>query len=307
MLLTGALALTAVILLNREREPTYAGKSLTEWIAIHADEFDHMQPDFNKLLASKKAIRQIGTNALPFLLNWVSFESPKNGLKKNLSELVGRLPNEIRPRFLRRWAESDLNEERAANSIWAFFLFRDEARLCIPRLVELMNDTNSPGPSRNAAFALGWLGPDAMPIFSKAIADTNTPFCIRMNIAIAAGMYPELGGCSAQSVAVLAQCAQDPDLRVRETAIRALGRIGGQSRAYSGIAVAALTNCFRADFPITTQYLAMRSLTYYGNEARVAVPILIALLESPDPYFRPSVTNALRFIAPEVITNALAK
>src|SRR4051812_12829515 len=66
IVLTGVVVVAAVVLLwpRGEREPEYQGKKLSEWIG---DEGNPRQAD---------AVRHIGTNALPFLIGWIRYETP---------------------------------------------------------------------------------------------------------------------------------------------------------------------------------------------------------------------------------------
>jgi len=170
-----------------------------------------------------------------------------------------------------------------------------------------MNDTNSPRAAIQATYALAWIGPDAMSVFAATLADTDSTPDVRNGIVYVMGEFPNLATNSVSSVTLLVQCLQDANPPVREWAILSLGQIGAQNRAHSGVAVHALTNFLRADFPLITRKLAVRSLGSYSNEAGIAVPLLLDLIDSPDSDLRVSVTNALMSIAPEVLTNAPAK
>ncbi len=68
-LLIGILVLIGaiVVLSRREREPEYGGKRLSEWV----DELPESRDG-----AAEKAVRNIGTNGLPFLVKWMLYETP---------------------------------------------------------------------------------------------------------------------------------------------------------------------------------------------------------------------------------------
>lgn len=53
----------------REREPIYQGKTLTDWLS---DCWPGRSPTPGKLEQDAFAVRQIGTNAIPVLLQWIS-------------------------------------------------------------------------------------------------------------------------------------------------------------------------------------------------------------------------------------------
>src|SRR5947209_3349861 len=60
VLVTGAL---------REQEPTYAGKRLSEWV-MRLRAKNSLEGERE----TEEAIRHIGTNSLPYLLKWISYE-----------------------------------------------------------------------------------------------------------------------------------------------------------------------------------------------------------------------------------------
>ncbi|MCX6924607.1 MAG: hypothetical protein NT154_15535, partial [Verrucomicrobia bacterium] len=60
--------------LSSEREPTYQGRSFTDWLdEYYSDSRERTEDDTPKTEAYF-AIRAIGTNALPTLLRWVEQE-----------------------------------------------------------------------------------------------------------------------------------------------------------------------------------------------------------------------------------------
>src|SRR5882724_2417304 len=66
LLACGVFIAAAVFFIRHDREPSYQGRSLTEWmtaynVASSAEETDE----------ATKAIRQLGTNAIPHLLKWI--------------------------------------------------------------------------------------------------------------------------------------------------------------------------------------------------------------------------------------------
>src|ERR1044071_4458241 len=77
---TRAAAITALVLATLgallwirlspgEREPVYQGKTLTRWLS---DFWPGRNPTPEKVEQDKLAVHQIGTNAIPILLQWIS-------------------------------------------------------------------------------------------------------------------------------------------------------------------------------------------------------------------------------------------
>src|SRR5581483_7455941 len=54
----------------RAREPRYQGRTLSEWIWVGTDHIE-TSPEWSE---ANNAVKQIGTNAIPFLLEWVQAE-----------------------------------------------------------------------------------------------------------------------------------------------------------------------------------------------------------------------------------------
>src|SRR5690349_11714645 len=87
LLFTGC-ALTAILatlLWPTEPEPYYRGKSLSEWLVQY-----HNPATPADTRAAEIAVRQIGPDALPFLLKWIHHEPLR--LKARLLAAVERVP-----------------------------------------------------------------------------------------------------------------------------------------------------------------------------------------------------------------------
>src|SRR5437762_2441235 len=85
-------AVGVVVVLSRSGEPAYGGRRLSEWVDGYATRYPNSESD--------EAIRQIGTNAIPYLLKWIQYETP--GWK---SALRGLKPS---------WELSSRKERRAS-------------------------------------------------------------------------------------------------------------------------------------------------------------------------------------------------
>src|SRR5262245_4145112 len=93
------LAGLSMIFLNRDVEPSYNGRTLSEWA---------ISPFSNGAFESKEAadaIRQIGTNSLPFVLHWLMVE-PSVWRDK-----VNNLPPRLRATRIARWISNDRQSE----------------------------------------------------------------------------------------------------------------------------------------------------------------------------------------------------
>src|SRR6266478_9213400 len=76
-----------VMVLTPEREPEYGGKKLSEW-ATELGRSDGTP----EARAAAAAVKQMGTNTLPYLREWVGYEPPK--WKRQLSRAGRTLRNQ---------------------------------------------------------------------------------------------------------------------------------------------------------------------------------------------------------------------
>jgi hypothetical protein len=150
-------AIALMALVTQDREPSYQGRSLSNWIASYDPSNLEIDSTTNQVIAA--AMRQFGTNALPFLLQWLRYETPRSGVKSTLRSLVRKLPYGMTPDALASWAHIDQQEFRAFSAVAAFALLGDDARPAIPELSKLMND-----PALSLASQPTWPKPsDASP------------------------------------------------------------------------------------------------------------------------------------------------
>ncbi|MCP4716639.1 MAG: HEAT repeat domain-containing protein [Deltaproteobacteria bacterium] len=162
----------------------------------------------------------------------------------------------------------------------------------VPALVEGLK-SNEASIRRNAAFALGEIGPDAAPaIDTLAGALKNDPDSeVRRNAAFALG---EIGPAAIQ---VLLGILSKKDSRMRRDGASALVRIGSP-------AVAHLINALRHKDPIVRRNAA-DILGRIGPKAKTAIPALEKELENPDKAFCWTVKQALRKIKKVTVENLI--
>lgn len=200
-------------------EPEYQGRYLSEWLSDpRVSEPDVEFADKTGL----EAVRTIGTNGLPYYLDWLQYEPGPLRLS-----LVPQLP---------RWV---LRINTASNwtnppAIWrAHYGYRGiqilgtNAASAIPGLAVLLNQTNKPYTSQRALGALCFIGPQAITVLKAALADTNHPE--RWKIA---STLRHLGnnGLSNACLPILAESLYDQDAEVREQATQALEKWAPQLR-----------------------------------------------------------------------------
>ena len=130
VLLTVIAGVVAYVLLKPKDEPKYQGRYLSDWLEEYRDS---RYSDGDAAIA----VRNIGTNALPYLVKWLSSKSSR----------------------------------RVTQSLNGFAILGTDAASAIPELQALMKDPTKPG----ARFALVSIGPPAIPALKAALADPNQP------------------------------------------------------------------------------------------------------------------------------------
>lgn len=213
-------ALTSMALIVQHRvpshhpvnEPQYQGRYLSEWLSDprvwspgveFADE------------AGKQAVRTIGTNGLPYYLEWLHYEP-------------GKLRLTIGNSWVHRWGANVpaysnwLNppeQWQAHFGFRGFEILGTNAVSAIPELTLMLNDTTKPYTWQRALGALYVIGPQAIPVLKAALADTNR--IERWQIASAI-RYLGNNGHSNACLPILAEALYDHEAEVRREATLAM-------------------------------------------------------------------------------------
>ena len=154
------IAVGLTVSVKAHREPTYGGIPLTKWLNEYVDTFStasraNEQNEINHA-ESMEAIRQIGTNGLPWLI--CMLQKRDGYLKQQLLAFCQK--HDILGLRLNR----DLDE--AAKALQGFKILKSEAAPAVPKLVSILHGRDD--RVRNlAALALLYIGPAA----SNALPD----------------------------------------------------------------------------------------------------------------------------------------
>ena len=263
---------------SHEREPVYQGKRLSVWLKS----FDLSTPKEEADLAAD-AVRHIGTNALPVLLEMICSKDRDSRWESLLAWINHRqslvhLP--VQPGLARR--------TRAAS---AFHALGASAKSAVPALNQAL--FNNPD-NTEASLALVVIGPEAMPSVMQGTTN-NDP-------RIRAAAVRTLGGMSFDAdavVPVLIKSLKDDSGEVRFSAAFSLGEFPQESAAI----VPALTESL-ADRDDKVRRSALYSLGLLGREARMASPLIQHALDDPSKSVRFAAAKALKNIDPEAAAKA---
>jgi HEAT repeat protein len=276
------LGAVAFFSLRGEREPEYNGWKLSEYVEAH---LSPLSSHHNlRGPAGAKAVRHIGTNALPCLIRWTLYEEPRWQSWAD-RELPSRLADCIH--FV------DANERRS-KGVTGFYMLGEIASPAIPALTAAICDPARSPDSREAAVeALGWVGKDAVPALIEIIsANQHTDTSAALLAIRQFWRIDDFGTNRNQAGRMLRTCLSHHDPIIESEAALALSAL----RLEPNLSVPALIGCLQdPSFRIHAAY----ALAQFGPDAKAALPILIPWLTNSDEHVRTAATNALANIAPE--------
>jgi hypothetical protein len=205
LLFLGAVVLMGILMfiLAKPNEPCYAGHTLSYWLNAPATA---EQPD-----EAVRAIRAVGTNAIPTLLRWINYEPTPWKMKLADVPIVYRHHG---------WARTLRYGPGSARAIKAFALLGTNLTPAIPALVTLMKDSTRPRTAVAATYALGCLGQNALPYLARALSDTNQPNRPDIISSICSTRF--YGAPTGECIIAIVKATTDTDARVRLCATNAI-------------------------------------------------------------------------------------
>ncbi len=227
-----------VLFLRPEPEPVYQGRSLSIWVeqASRSDQTDALGRE------ASVAIRQIGTNGIPILLQWL--RARDSALFSKLYSLSYK-HSFIRPLIIHPQAWY-LNEKSGTG----FKVLGAVGKDAVPELMAISEENISPDSRFYTFDALGSIGPPAeaaVPLLIQAARDRRIRYAhlgpVRWPAIEALGHIhakPEL------AVPALIECLGDQEVQVKCKAVEALGEFGPRARP----AVPKLLELVRSSDPL---------------------------------------------------------
>ncbi|HXT40758.1 MAG TPA: hypothetical protein VN887_12165 [Candidatus Angelobacter sp.] len=140
VVMVGALTLWLMVYPHRSKEPSYQGRTLTEWLSdcsVYPPPVLGESPRvFNSHFpATEHAVKEIGTNAIPTLLEMLQAGDSTTDLKAKLNVLLNR-QSIIHFRF-----RSGSDYRRLA--VFGFEILNKDAAPAVPALIGLLNNQHT--------------------------------------------------------------------------------------------------------------------------------------------------------------------
>jgi HEAT repeat protein len=244
--LSALIVIALVPVLTGPTEPEYHGKKLSAWVQ------DLNSPSPLTQANAKLAIQQMGTNAVPFLVQMLHVkDSP---LKRKCMDLMAR----------QHWVHLHFHYdfEKHGDAFRALATLGPDAKSAIPDLADLLKEAQG----LEVAYTLAQIGPTSLPALENALTSSNGE--AGMN---AAQGLARLGDPS--SIANLLAALKDPDPGTRYMVVTALVRFPGQAN----VIVPALTNYLDDPDSMVVGNVA-RTLGSFGAKARPAFPEVLKMV-----------------------------
>jgi hypothetical protein len=206
--LGAGLVLTAVLwAVLRDREPTYDGRTLSEWVDLSG----------KGVGGAAKAIRRMGTNTFPVVLKWLRSEPAPWKAKWLRRVSVG--PVWARQGYLVNWLDDVPARTRSGRAHHVIVILQEEAAPIAPDLLKLSYG-KSEFVANRALGALGYMRTKGLPNLLRAVRDPNHPH--REYAVQQVGMVLQRNPTSTNAVQALLECTADKDAGLQVQASVAL-------------------------------------------------------------------------------------
>ena len=253
-------------------EPTYNDDRLLQWCFLWSLA-DHSKNVASRDLA-EKAIRSIGTNAMPFILAKVTAEPSYAQVRAaDLCEEVPRYGPLLHDKLLEFYQDKD--------NVYGFFMVMgSESRAAIPTLTTIVNKPDNQS-ARLAMACLFAIGDEAFPVIENVISNPENPAIGHVVDCVKLGT-PNLTRKD-ELLAPIIKLSNSTNVSLARTAVVALGSFSSKK----DIVVPVLTNTLLSAEP-NVGIAAIEALI----QLRETNSITPALLH-PNEQVRAAATNAL--------------
>ncbi len=273
---------------RQPKEPVYKDVPLSGWLAQTIAWRGNENDD------SAVAVRAMGTNALPWLINNLPYRKYRGlldacpqslllmDMSVELAEYDGKGPTI-------NLLSAEL--ERQKQLIRAFRMLGPLAKPAVPELSEALNN---PAAIEAACLALAMIGKEAHPALAAALTHTNP--VVRET---AVGVFINVPMEADWAVPYLILCTKDADAEVRSSALRALSGIDGDPGVLIPYYLTVVTNANNH-----LRVYAVKGLGRLGPKAKDSLATVLAALKDVDEGVRWEAMRALVKIDPPTAVKA---
>ena len=208
-LAVGLLLTAAVCAVFRDREPSYQGRTLSEWADLWPERQDE----------ASEAIHHIGTNSFPIVLKWL-----RSGPSPWREKMLGRAyssPDWMRPDFLVNWLSDDQAKKRVGRAYQVIRILGEEAGPMVAELEQLSYE-KSPFVAFAAFDGLAYIGRAGFLHLLRVSEDAKNPHHGKAVERL--GWLLQNHPSSTNIIQALFQCAGDKDVMVQKEASLALAK-----------------------------------------------------------------------------------
>jgi hypothetical protein len=208
---------TSAILLNAKKsEPVFEGRTLSGWLDHHVASSAAIPPYGSEgWQKADRALRAIGTNSIPTLLEMLEAKDPP-GLVSKVAARQG-------------WTRltAGAAERRHEEAEYAFRVLATNGASAVPELIRIYEKAASRSVQRCAALSLGNIGRPAqaaLPALIRRFNDTNQDVRFYAVSAVA-----QIGGEPAVILPALTRALKDPYVSARWNALNGLMQLGSRA------------------------------------------------------------------------------
>jgi HEAT repeat protein len=315
-----------VIVFSRSREPSFQGRTLSEWLTMLTAHLAAQTRNTNSASgqfdeqASVIAIRSMGTDALPLLC----FDPSNSPVHTTIMTSASKIPATGKPRGVRIWLVNQGSWGRRFSAAVSFAALGGKAEAAIPELTRSMNQAGDVDTRFRAALALAGIGtPQAL---TNLMANARSSNATTRQIIYESLHFILPHRANDDVIApFLVTALRDSPEGLKPEIIETMGHLNPTNPANVDILVEALsaeiqTRTFKdldaairealrnpsfLRSPSWSEGAAAAALAigHFGEQARPAVPVLLSAATNLDENLRINALKSLRQIEPAAITN----
>lgn len=239
---------------------------MSYWVSIYAD------PRFTAVAASGRpdeAVRHIGTNAIPYLLNWIASEPPRSKAITAINVPIRWLNRKLAPKA--DWTIRDASPFLRSGAPMGFKALSGQAESAVPELIRLFGKSKVDVIRRNAEEALVVIGQPAIPGLKRLLNETD----VDATRVYTAGALVRL---EKRGPGPVTEAITNANVKVRRAAAAAISELENNAET-------AIPNLIHAldDSDETVKWLAYHQLCNLKPDLALILPVMITHVASENP------------------------